>query len=265
MAGRDDDVDGGRHRDAEADADADSSDPEVSAGATGGRTDPSDDRVSVRASRPGDVDAIRRVARRSWTAAYGDFLAPETVEAAMREWYAPDAVRALVEREDVPHVVAVVERGRPPGREPDSDLDPGPGPGPVREPEPAPDPASDPGATAGSRSEAGSPPGRARVPAAADGARLVGYGGGGVEDGVGGLGALYVDPDWWDAGVGTRLLAAVTAALRERGVDRVEARVLAANDVGRAFYEARGFERVAEATTTLFGETVGEVTYARST
>ena len=259
MAGRDDDVDRGRRREAEADADADSSDPEVPAGAARGRTDPSDDRVSVRASRPGDVDAIRRVARRSWTAAYGDFLDPETVEAAMREWYAPDAVRALVEREDVPHVVAVVERGRPSGREPDSDPDPGPGP--VREPEPAPDP----GATAGSRSEAGSPPGRARVPAAADGARLVGYGGGGVEDGVGGLGALYVDPDWWGAGVGTRLLAAVTAALRERGVDRVEARVLAANEVGRAFYEARGFEPVREATTTLFGETVLEVTYARST
>jgi GNAT superfamily N-acetyltransferase len=86
-----------------------------------------------------------------------------------------------------------------------------------------------------------------------------------VEDGVGGLGALYVDPDWWGAGVGTRLLAAVTAALRERGADRVEARVLAANEVGRAFYEARGFEPVTEATTTLFGETVLEVTYARST
>jgi GNAT superfamily N-acetyltransferase len=244
-------------RDGDADADADEG------AEPGGRSEPSrvdrEPRVRLRASRPGDVDAVRRVARRAWTAAYGEFLAPETVEAAMREWYAPAAVRTLVERADVPHVVAVVDREGPHGA--GTDADAGAGRAAASEPESGTGTCAGAGTPAGpgSRSE------RAGLPAAADGGRLVGYGGGGVEDGVGGLGALYVDPDWWGAGVGTRLLAAVTAALRERGADRVEARVLAANEVGRAFYEARGFEPVTEATTTLFGETVLEVTYARST
>jgi ribosomal protein S18 acetylase RimI-like enzyme len=54
---------------------------------------------------------------------------------------------------------------------------------------------------------------------------------------------LYVDPDHRRAGVGGDLLAATVARLREAGVDRVKATVLAGNDPGNAFYEAHGFER----------------------
>lgn len=53
---------------------------------------------------------------------------------------------------------------------------------------------------------------------------------------------LYVDPDWWGQGLGTALL--------EAGMDRLPADIeslaletLAGNDIGIAFYEARGFER----------------------
>ena len=64
---------------------------------------------------------------------------------------------------------------------------------------------------------------------------------------------LYVHPEYWGNGVGSALLARVEAVLRERGVERLQLVVLAANDVGRSFYEERGFERVKELDSELPG------------
>jgi ribosomal protein S18 acetylase RimI-like enzyme len=52
---------------------------------------------------------------------------------------------------------------------------------------------------------------------------------------------LYVTPDWRDEGVGTRLLDAAEAALRDRGVDVVTVEALARNDDAIRFYERRGY------------------------
>jgi ribosomal protein S18 acetylase RimI-like enzyme len=98
-----------------------------------------------------------------------------------------------------------------------------------------------------------------------DGA-VVGYTGGWVPDADdperGVVGTLYVDPDRWGAGIGTRLFERALDALRGQGVTRVTIRVLAENAVGRSFYESRGFEVAAESADDLFGETRPAVTYA---
>lgn len=57
------------------------------------------------------------------------------------------------------------------------------------------------------------------------------------------LARIYVHPDRRGEGIGTALLEAVEHALAERGVERYELAVLADNEVGVGFYEARGFER----------------------
>jgi len=72
---------------------------------------------------------------------------------------------------------------------------------------------------------------------------------------------LYVHPDERRSGVGRRVLDATVDALADRGSERVEATVLAANEQGRAFYEARGFEEVGVAETTIGGEAHPECRY----
>jgi len=62
-------------------------------------------------------------------------------------------------------------------------------------------------------------------------------------EGVFGIGRLYVHPEEWGEGLGTRLVD----DLRERlpgDVDRLRLVVLAENEVGVSFYESYGFERV---------------------
>lgn len=73
---------------------------------------------------------------------------------------------------------------------------------------------------------------------------------------VGTILRLYVDPDHRRRGIGSRLLEATTTALTERGIERIEAMVLAANEPGNDFYRAADFEQIET------GETViGEKTY----
>lgn len=67
------------------------------------------------------------------------------------------------------------------------------------------------------------------------------------------LNRIYVTPSAWGAGLGTRLLDRLEAAVRARGGERLSLEVLADNEVGVAFYEARGFERVATAEDETFG------------
>jgi len=72
---------------------------------------------------------------------------------------------------------------------------------------------------------------------------VVGFSSAGVDDGTGTLGTLYVHPDRWGEGVGSRLLGRAGDYLRERGRDRMVIHVFAENDVGVDFYADRA-ERV---------------------
>ncbi|EMA42441.1 GNAT family N-acetyltransferase [Halococcus saccharolyticus] len=181
--------------------------------------------VTVRQSTPVDVAGIQRVARRGWAAAYGDFLAEGTIDRAMDEWYASERVREQITRGDVAHFVAC-ETG---------DVS---------------------GSVSGERTD----------PRAVE-EQVVGYVGGGIPDTNererGAVWTFYVDPDWWGEGIGTRLFERELDALRERGASRVTVRVLAANTVGRSFYESQGFEVAETGEDDLFGETRAAVTYAR--
>lgn len=93
--------------------------------------------------------------------------------------------------------------------------------------------------------------------------RVGGYVDASLQNGDAVVGALNVDPDWWREGVGSRLLDRAVGALAERGAERVRARALAANDVGRSFYESRGFTVGSRGEDELFGRTAAAVTYVR--
>ncbi|WP_225332932.1 GNAT family N-acetyltransferase [Halomicrobium urmianum] len=95
---------------------------------------------------------------------------------------------------------------------------------------------------------------------------VVGYAAGGPDPDVDGptaqLGAIYVHPDRWREGIGSRWLDALTDRLADRGFERLRIDVLAANDAGRAFYERRGFE-VVDCGEVELGEVVCDgITYA---
>ncbi len=93
--------------------------------------------------------------------------------------------------------------------------------------------------------------------------RVEGYVDASLRDGDAVVGALNVDPDWWREGVGGRLLDRAVGMLADRGAGRVRARALAANNVGRSFYESRGFTVDSRGEDELFGRTASAVTYVR--
>ncbi len=72
---------------------------------------------------------------------------------------------------------------------------------------------------------------------------------------------VYVHPDRRRAALGTRLIEATVERLREEGVDRVEAMVLADNDTGREFYRSLGFEYDRTEQTRIAGESHDERVY----
>jgi len=74
---------------------------------------------------------------------------------------------------------------------------------------------------------------------------------------------LYVHPGEWRQGTGRQLLAEVEQALYDRDVQRYEVEVLADNEVGIAFFEATGFERVERSEREMAGETVSEYVYGK--
>lgn len=84
-----------------------------------------------------------------------------------------------------------------------------------------------------------------------------------VDPPVGTVLRLYVDPDYRRQGIGLHLLDATRSELAGRGVDRVRAMVLAANDPGAAFYRADGFERRSTGETVIGGDTYPEHVYER--
>lgn len=65
--------------------------------------------VEIRPMEPGDTDEVRRIARESLTASYGDILGPETVESAVPEWYGTEAFEDYLESDEMVFVVAVAD------------------------------------------------------------------------------------------------------------------------------------------------------------
>lgn len=74
-----------------------------------------------------------------------------------------------------------------------------------------------------------------------------------VGDDEAGLKEIYVEPGYWDDGIGTRLMDRALAELPET-VDAVKLEMLSGNDVARGFYESHCFERVATTEFELEGE-----------
>lgn len=90
---------------------------------------------------------------------------------------------------------------------------------------------------------------------ATDGDEMVGYAGAveADEEPAADLN-IYVDPDHWGRGVGSRLLSETRDRLADHDVERVGDYVLAENDVGNAFYDDH-FERVDERQVEIAGRT----------
>ncbi len=74
---------------------------------------------------------------------------------------------------------------------------------------------------------------------------------------------VYVDPEHRGEGIGRELLAAVRDSLLNRGSDRIQAMVLAENEVGNQFYQDAGFEKIDEGETTIGEESYTENVYRR--
>lgn len=62
--------------------------------------------VDVRPAIVDDVEEIVEVAEAAWYAAYGGFLDPATIVAAIGEYYDPPLLEAAVEREGIPFYTA---------------------------------------------------------------------------------------------------------------------------------------------------------------
>ena len=164
------------------------------------------DEVAVREAIDADARGIRRVARRSMAASYGDLFDGATVGDAVEDWYGDGTYAELLADPDT--LVLVAERG-------DS------------------------------------------VVAFAQ-AHLVDAPSGTTGE----VHWLHVDPDHRNGGVGRTLFDRTRDVLDERGVDRVEALVLADYEPGNAFYRAQGLERVDSRTAQVGGESLEENVYA---
>ncbi|CAN3127896.1 N-acetyltransferase domain-containing protein [Mycobacterium sp. smrl_JER01] len=83
--------------------------------------------------------------------------------------------------------------------------------------------------------------------------------------GNGEIWAIYVDPPHWGCGIGSRLIAAGCAHLRNRGYHKASLWVLSGNDRARRFYGSVGWRcDGAERTDSIGGHPVHEVRYQRS-
>jgi ribosomal protein S18 acetylase RimI-like enzyme len=87
----------------------------------------------------------------------------------------------------------------------------------------------------------------------ADDERVVGFVHASPAGGTATLARLYVRPERWREGVGSRLLDAAESRLRDRSVWLVRLLVLASNDRARRFYEAQGYAAVDRTTDEIAG------------
>lgn len=167
---------------------------------------------AVRPARPGDAEAISAVAGASWHAAYDDTVGPEAVEKDVAEWYDPADLRQRAREARHFYVAGAID---------DSATTESRGNGV-------------PNAEDGTRTEA-------------VGGEVVGLASGGAPDGAlrdGVIDAVYVRPDRWRQGIGSKLVGALIADFGARAVERVVAVVLAENEVGRSFFASLGFREI---------------------
>jgi len=93
---------------------------------------------------------------------------------------------------------------------------------------------------------------------AEDGSDVVGYvtGGPGESEDTAVLGAIYVDPDRWGEGIGSRLLERFESFCREEGYEAVSFEVFVGNEVGASFYRKHGYSADERRESDLFDEPV---------
>jgi GNAT superfamily N-acetyltransferase len=77
-----------------------------------------------------------------------------------------------------------------------------------------------------------------------------------------GLKELYVHPDWWGGGLGTALVGRGVDALPE-DTEALALETLADNDLGRSFYESRGFALDGHSEIEVGGDSYDTVVYRR--
>jgi len=77
-----------------------------------------------------------------------------------------------------------------------------------------------------------------------------------------GLKEVYVHPDWWGGGLGTRLLGTAVDALPP-DIETLALEALAGNAVGRSFYESRGFGLDGYGEISIDGDAYETVIYRR--
>lgn len=75
---------------------------------------------------------------------------------------------------------------------------------------------------------------------------------------------VYVDPGHRGERIGSALLESLRESLHEEGADRIQAMVLAENDVGNQFYRQAGFEKTDADETTIGEDTYTENVYVES-
>jgi ribosomal protein S18 acetylase RimI-like enzyme len=199
--------------------------------------------MRVRSARADDAERIAVVARRTWHAAYGDFLSAGAIDATVDEWYDPASLRAAIERDEGAFVVAV---------DPDHEGGDGGSNDDEESGEPV-DAADGESADSGDENDGSD-----------DADNVVGFLQAGYNESVGNVvvGRIYALPDYWGEGVGTVMLGRVARQFAAAGYERISAVVLADNEVGRAFYDARAFEEVDRRTTTFGDEQHDEVVVA---
>lgn len=82
-----------------------------------------------------------------------------------------------------------------------------------------------------------------------------------VDETTGNILRVYVVPDHRNDGIGRQLFEETRSFLFDQGVDRIEAMVLEANDLGNAFYQSFGLEKASTAEITIGEDTYTERTY----
>jgi ribosomal protein S18 acetylase RimI-like enzyme len=164
--------------------------------------------MDVRPARDGDVPAVQRVASAAWHAAHADIAGADVVEEFLAEYYSLARLRADVADESRLFLLA------------DDAGDGG-------------DDRIRTGADGSERDRVGVVGFALALPAEDD-------------PGVYALGRIYVHPDRWGEGIGSRLLERVETEVLERGGSRLRLGVMAENARAVEFYESRGFERVEE-------------------
>jgi ribosomal protein S18 acetylase RimI-like enzyme len=74
---------------------------------------------------------------------------------------------------------------------------------------------------------------------------------------------IYISPDHWRRGIGSRLAQEAERILRSRGYERAVLWVLAANQQARRFYEAMGFSFDGQSKDIDWGTVLKAVRYAK--